>query len=606
MSISRVDGPPTRGTRDRVILVVLFVLNLAMVYRVFFPSLNQINGWDEAFYVERGRALVGGVLPQFSENPAVAALYAVTYLPFMNSPHWLVQTDAFGRVVLFVLLWVSSVLVGRTLLEWVSPITTMALIALSTVVVPLLTNGSDALFAAMSALALWQMLSYHRAPRRGHLALCSAFVGLAALSRPEGSVLFVVFVVLSTALSFSTRLTLTSAVRHAAAVLVPFFMLVGGYLGVYGMRTGHVTLGAANRAYIAFEQGHGVAFASSYGTLNPYVEGQKDARRLFGTPEANHHSVFRAIRRNPSAYLQRIPRLAYGALTDLVEAYHWHFAVFCFAFAVRGILALLERRSYGLLAILLLWPASNLLHVLIIYQVPHLLMAFVHVCALAGIGITAAATHLDRRRERQAWAAGLLALTVVGAVVYRRPNDLLLAPVLIMAALWLTWLVVQPIRDDAATRMRVACLVLIAGALFLRFGVVHAGVPPRGSSPDEQATTWLHDHFRPGTHVGAYAPGAVWAASMTPVTLALSTMTTSEAFWAWVAREHIEAIYVDDKLRTLEPVAWQTIRSQIGQGIDVAFTNASNRPTVDWPNAAFHMSRAAESEPIQVFVRTAQ
>jgi hypothetical protein len=250
-----------------------------------------------------------------------------------------------------------------------------------------------------------------------------------------------------------------------------------------------------------------------------------------------------------------------------------------------------------------LWPASNLLHILVIYQVPHLLIPFINVFALAGIGVTAAAGNLDRRVEQRWWITGLVGLTVLGTAMYRRPNDLLLAPLLILAALWLAWLVAQQIRDDVSTRMRVACVVLIAGALFLRFGLVHAGVPPRGGSADEQGTRWLREHFPPGTQVGSYAPGAVWAASMTPVTLESSEMTTSDAFWAWVAREKVEAVYVDDRLRTLEPAAWQTIRSQIGHGLEVAFDYASKRPTIDWRNAMFHMSRSTDSEPIQVLVR---
>lgn len=599
-----VDERLTPTTRNRLIIVVLFFLNITMVYPVFFPALNQINGWDEAFYVERGRELVGGVLPQFAENPAVAVLYAVSYLPFMNSPQWLVETDALGRFVLFVLLWFSSLLVARQLADRASPIIMMAFVAISPVSVQLLTNGSDALFAAMSAFALWQFLSFHRARRLVHLALCSAFIGLAALSRPEGALLFGVFVVLSALVCLAPRPTFASVLNHSVAVVVPFVVLVGGYVGAYGIRTGTFTLGAADRSYVAFEQGQGIAFASSYGTLNPFVEGQKDARRLFGTPEENDHSVLRAIQRNPSAYFQRIPRLAYGAFIDIIGGYHWYFAVFGFVFAARGVIALLQSRSYVLLAILLLWPASNVLNILIIYQMTHLLMPFVNVFALAGIGVAATAAHLDSRLERRAWALALMALTVVGIGVYRRPNDLLLAPLLILAALWLTWLVVEQIRDDPGTRMRVACLALLAAALFLRFGVVNAGLPARGNSPDERATMWLRDHFGPGARIGTYAPGAVWAASMTPVTIELSDMTTADAFWAWVARERIEAIYVDDRLRNFEPVAWQTIHSQVGHGMDVAFDQASSRSSADWRNATFHMLRSIQSEPVQVLVRT--
>jgi len=191
----------------------------------------------------------------------------------------------------------------------------------------------------------------------------------------------------------------------------------------------------------------------------------------------------------------------------------------------------------------------------------------------------------------------------VGAAAYRRPSDLLLAPLLVLAVLWLTWLVARQVRDDASLRMRVACLALLAAALFVRFGVVNAGVPTSGSSPDEQAITWLRNRFPPGVRIGTYAPGAVWAANMTPVTMELSNLTTSDALWAWMAREQIEAIYVDHRLRTYEPEAWQTIRGEIGQGMVVAFSHASSRPTVDWRNATFHMSGPTESEPIQVLVR---
>jgi hypothetical protein len=221
--------------------------------------------------------------------------------------------------------------------------------------------------------------------------------------------------------------------------------------------------------------------------------------------------VLRAIQRNPPAYFRRIPRLAYAAFINLVQNYHWHFAVFCFVFVARGILALLLGRSYFLLATLLVWPASSLLHILILFHGPHLLIPFVNVFALAAIGVTAAARNLDSPLERRWWVAALLALTALGVAAYQRPNDLLLAPLMLL-------------------------------------------------------------------------------------------ITTPDVFWAWMARERIQAIYVDGALRILEPVAWQTIRSQIGHGLDVVFDKAPGAPTVDWHNAMFH-SRPPQSGPVQVLVR---
>jgi hypothetical protein len=602
-TVSRVGDDQKRSTHSRLAVIALFVFNAVLLYPVFFPSLNQINAWDQARDIDRGRKLVEGVLPAFATNPAVAGLYALTYLPFARSPEWLVQTDALARFLLFGLLWVPSFAVARKLAPLASPLIMMAFVAISPVVVQLLANGSDALFASMSGFALWQFLSFRCAHRPRHLAACSAFVGLAAMSRPEGSLLLLVFLALSIAECLPLALSPANVLKHAVFALVPFFVLVGGYMGVESMRTEGVTLRTAQRSYTAFEQGHGIAFASSYGTLNAFVEGQKDARRLFGTPEENNYSVLRAIRRNPPAYFRRIPRLAYAAFVNLVQNYHWHFAVFCFAFAARGILALLLGRSYLLLATLLVWPASSLLHVLILFHGPHLLIPFVNVFALAAIGVTAAARNLDNPLERRGWVTALLALTALGVAAYRGPNDLLLAPLMLLGALWLAWLAAQRVRHDASARMHAAYLVLLAAALFVRFGVVHAAVPTPGSSPDEQATKWMRDHFPTGTRIGSYAPGAIFAANMEPVTnFDFGSVTNPDMFWAWMARERIQAIYVDSALRTLEPVAWQTIRSQIGHGLDVVFDKAAGAPTVDWHNAMFH-SRPPQSEPVQVLVR---
>jgi hypothetical protein len=246
---------------------------------------------------------------------------------------------------------------------------------------------------------------------------------------------------------------------------------------------------------------------------------------------------------------------------------------------------------------------SSLLNILIIYQPTHLLIPFVTVFSLAAIGVSAAATNLDSRLERQAWSAGLLALAVLGVVVYRRPDDLLIAPPLVFVVLWLTWMVVEHIRHDASTKERVAWLMFLAAALFIRFGIHHEAVPSGSSSPDAQAMTWLRDHLPPGTRIGAYAPGVIWAANMTPVTNPdLGNLTTSEALWGWLRRDKVEAIYVDDALRRFEPAAWQTIRSQIGHGLDVAFDKAADGRAFDWRNLMFH-GTFTDSELVQVLIR---
>ena len=75
-------------TADRINQAALlaFLLNIFLISASFFPNLAEINAWDEAAYVNGGRMLLLGELPGFSGNPLVALLYALTYLPYADSP----------------------------------------------------------------------------------------------------------------------------------------------------------------------------------------------------------------------------------------------------------------------------------------------------------------------------------------------------------------------------------------------------------------------------------------------------------------------------------------------------------------------------------------
>lgn len=575
----RIDAPLERAVarpsarRDALIVLLLFLFNAAMVHTVFFPSLDGIGTWDESVYVNQGRELVEGTLPRLSQNPAVAALYALTYLPFQSSPYWLIHSCSLGRFVLFGLLWFSGAAVARQLAGVISPFVLVGLVVISPVLAGLLNNGSNALFAAMSGFAMAQLLAFHRTRALRHVWRCSFFVGIAALSRNEGPVLFLTLVALSLMLCVQWRMI----GKGLLAAVVPFALVVGGYVGIHSASTGSLNLGVAQRSYITFEQGHGMAFASQYGTLQPYVEGQNDAARLFGTAEENNHSILRAISRNPQAYLARIPRLAAGAVKALVAGYNWHFALFCFALAARGIIELHRRREYALLAILLLWPAYTVLYVLLCYQAAHLLIPFPTILALTAIGIGAVAQNLNSRAERYAWSGALVVMAAAILVAYQGLNDLLAAPLLLLASLWLAWSITDGIDGRSRHVPALASLVLLACGLAIALGVVHTVPRTLGNTPDEQAALFLRDRLRPGTVVGAYGPGKVWLAGMAHAQMVnFHAMTSAEDLRAWMSRNGVEAIFVDEELRTFEPRVWQTIQAQLGRDLAIAFQAGSS------------------------------
>jgi hypothetical protein len=559
--------------------LIVFVVSTALVHPVFFPSLQQIGGWDESVYINEGRDLVReGTWPRLSHNPAVALFYALTYLPVQSSPYWLVHSCSIGRFLLFGLLWWASFLVAHRLKGLASPWIMIALVAMSPALSGLLNNGSNALFAAMSGFALWHMLGFHETRQSRHLWLCSTFVGLAALSRNEGPVLFMTFFGLSLLMclrSWTATRTLTAGL---SAIALPYVVLVGGFVAVQGLRTGDYSTGVAHRSYITFEQGHGMAFADSYGPLEPYVEGQNDAPKLFGTGEENGYSVLRAIRRNPSAYAARIPRLAKSALKYAVSMYGWHFAFFCFVLAARGAFELIRTRSYVQLSLLVLWPAYAILYVLLCFQAAHLLIPFLSVFSLAAFGVTGILANLDDRTERRIWSIGLLSLSLVGAIAYGSPNDLLAAPIVLLLGLWLIWIVSD---SQGAQRRSVAvpAMVFLALALVVRLGIVHTEARVLGTTPAERATMYLRSRLPPGTAVAAYSPGAVWTADMVHVPILNARGWHSpEDVWTWMSRENVKAIYVNYELRTFEPVAWSAIQKQIGHGLEVGFDGTESVP----------------------------
>ena len=102
--------------------LILFALNLFLVFNVLTPSFRDLNGWDESVYINTGKTLFEGTLPVFARNPLIGFLYAVTYIPYQTSPFWLVESATLGRIFLFFLIWLSAFWVGSKASKHASPL----------------------------------------------------------------------------------------------------------------------------------------------------------------------------------------------------------------------------------------------------------------------------------------------------------------------------------------------------------------------------------------------------------------------------------------------------------------------------------------------------
>lgn len=547
--------------------LILFGANLLLVYSVFLPHLADINLWDEASIVAGGRALLQGQVPGYASNPLVAILYALTYLPFKTSPFWLVQSTSLGRLILFSLLWLGTYLVARRLSRWAAPLVMLGVLFVTPASIDILRFPTDPLFASLAAVSFSFVLGYWQEGRARQALWASFFLGLAALARNDGLILFGVFVPIMVLVAAPLRQWKVSL----AASIGPFVLVVGGAVLITGLFNGSFDLGTMARTYDNFESGQQVVGGGT-GEGNAVIQARLEARRLFGTPEENGYSVVRAIQRNPSAYLARLKAILRGLPDTILHAYGIRFAAILFLLAARGVLELIVRKQWRLLAMLGLWPAHLVTgFVITIFREGHVLFPFYIVFGLASIGIVSALGRLGNRWERFGWSGILGGLAVITLLTNKLA--VFYGVILLLLAIWLC-VVGLKILGTSSASSAVCLLILLAGGLILRGGYPSPSIRVLGSAADEQAVLFLRDHLPPGSAVAAGAPGAVIEADMFPATLSAADVPTGrspEAMVDWLRSQGIRAVYVDQTLWADNRALWDLLQQQIGKGLERVF-----------------------------------
>ena len=549
------------------IALLFFLATLFLFYPQFFPSLDEINPFDESAYVNSGRMLLDkGTWPTYAGNPLMDVFYASTYLPYSNSPYWLVQSDALGRIILFSLLWLSAYLVARQLSRFFHQAIMLGLLLVVPLMTEMLRFPSDPLFAALAGFSLSQLLAYYNTSLTKHIWWSSAFMGLAALARNDGLVLFFILLACSLLLSLPRK----QAGRALLATTVPFLLLVGGYVLVYGASTGQFELGTMKRTYDNFEAGQ-EAISGRNEEMSSTMAAKLEARRFFGTPQENNYSIFRAIRRNPQVYLQRLADTVKGLPIELLHAYGIRFAAVIFLLVLRGVIKLIREKEYALLAILCLWPAHLATGFLItIFREGHLQFPYYVVFALASIGLAAVlAVFIEGGKERFAWTILLVGLSVVSVLTDKLA--IFYGSALFLGSLWLiSFLKYHLLREKIQESYPIALLILLCTGLIIHGNFPAPGIRALGVTAKEQAVVYMAEHLEPGSKVAAASPGPVWMAKMEYTSLIATDLPrdkSSEEFLAWMKKHNIQAVYVDHGLYNNNPAMWALIRDQVGKGM---------------------------------------
>jgi len=552
--------------KDVLIPTLLFFLNLFLVYAVFLPNLSDLNPWDEAGYLRAGQLLIDeGRFPAFAGNPLTALFFGLTYLPFKASTYWMVYSASLGKALLFILLWLSTYLVASQLSRFAPAVIALGIFFVTPLAIEMLRFPSDPLFASMAALSLWQLLKYKDSTDRKHLILASFFMGLAALARNDGVVLFIILVFLSLIISLQRKFWW----RSLLCSLLPFLILIGGYVFMYGLVTGDYRLGIMERSYDNFESGQQVLYSGDV-KFSAVVGSRLEARRLFGTAEENRYSIFTAIKRNPQEYLKRLTALVKVLPQIIFLAYGIRFAVLLFLFAGRGMIELLRRKEYAILAILCLWPAHLLTGFAItLFRHGHFQFPFYVIFNLAAIGLAAILSNLQSRIEKSWVTILLLAFCLYGII----DNKLAIFYGAAITLLCIGAIYMLFFREGQFLSPIPLLMLLIAG-IIIRGNFPSPVIRTMGTDPKEQCVNYLVEHFKPGTTVAAASPGVVWAAKMSNAGLSSTDVPqgrTPDGFFRWMVDQGVEAIYVDHDLYNGLPGIWKLIEPQIDENYERVF-----------------------------------
>jgi hypothetical protein len=545
---------------------LLFIaLNLFFVFNFLAVNLRDLNLWDESVYINTGKAMFEGTLPVFARNPLVGLLYALTYIPYQSSPFWLVQSATLGRIILFVLMWISAYLVGKELARYAHPLILPAFVLIFPIAVDILTNPSDALFAAMSGFTFWQVLQFYHTQRVRNIWGASLFISLAALSRNDGLVSFAILTVLVVWLAIRFKISW----QWMPALILPFVLLIGGYQLLYGSRTGNYSLGTAERTYVAFQQGQELVYVKDPECRLKRIRcAVLQAEKLYGSGEENHYSIFRAIANNPQAYSKRLMAHVIDLPPLFFITYGQRTALFLLFFAMCGLAVLVRKKQYALLFLFLAWMGYLSVYFLTFFREGYIRTPFFLFFAFGAIGLQAVVENLANKKVTNILIILLTTLTLYGW--FEGFQALYFTTIVLL----IVFLFSRLFTGDGQTAYGLL-LFFIAGLM------LHPAFEPpiykvRGEIPEEQGVLALVQNLPPGSQVASGAPGAIWMARMEPIDVAdldYENVTTPEALYEQFKKDGVDAIYVDHFISNVNREIWRLIIPGIGKYYDNIYTS---------------------------------
>jgi len=518
------------------------------------PNYVEINPFDATKYIDSGRQLVdGGELREISRAPTVALIYAAIYLFVQKSMDWFVLSAGITNILLFTLVWFSTLYFGLRFKKYVHPYIVVGIIFLSPAFVIILGNPSDALYAAVSAIALAKTIDFYRSRDVRDVAWASLFVGLAFATRLDGLYLSPLFIVITLVLGFRK----VALGKLIAAIVVPGLLIIGAFILVSGLTTGNFSTDYGGIAYAS------LAWYSSPDDSGVIIGGNEVIQE-FGTEEENRGSAILAFTRNPNAVLQQIIGNLKQVPNQILSDYGGkRFAPYLILLIFAGVYALLKKKSYAILIIMFLWPLSVGLYLPYYTRSGYYLLYLYIPIVLSSIGL---AFTLAKQRTKKERIGILCVLTLFSlySLVDGKPAFLAvgLITISIFAFNWLSH-TYYPNRVESD----------LAGLfLAITIGVILRPVftfPPAwniGSSPQEKSVHFLQERLKRGDVVATYVPMPVVAARMNETFLWNIQLGDDRgtSLREWIEIHEVKALIIEPDFIRAYPEVWEAVEMNVG------------------------------------------
>jgi hypothetical protein len=524
---------------------VFYIYLVAVVIYLpwFLPNLSDIAPWDETYYVLSGRNLLSGQVPDLASGPLLSLFYLICSLPVLNSPFWLVHANSLGRFLLFTAVFVGTWQVAKVFKDRFQPVILFGFLFIT----PFLTQNfeypADLLFAALSAIAFSQAVRFVKTKQLSFVWRSSFWLGLGMLTRGDALIIILALTLFVVWFGFKHHRWW----RLVLAALLPFLALSLGYVLVRGAFTGDFNTGMSQRSYTAFEQGQEAALPEEGGRFAAPTESYYVARELFGTPEENEYSVFKAIRRNPQAYFTRLWAVVKTLPGLYLTAYNERFAIVLALLAFRGLIQLFLEKKLALAFLHMVWILPIIAGIArTLVRVGYFRLFYFVLFSLAIIGLQALLESLKLKSWEGLLWVGLLGLILTVAFFFNRDR------IQMSMTVFLCWLLLAYLLatrgDKTPGWQNMAMLLLLASAYLLRTGEIIYEPRTLGVDPREAAALALRDVTDPDDTVLTCTPSVVFLADRPLANFCgadIPEFDNSDAFIDWMRGQSFDAIYLD-------------------------------------------------------------